>query len=114
MPHLSPKVALQNSILLERVREGRLHNVLLVCDRRFRRDTAEDEGRGEAARVPADGDTADLDPGGVEAGDQLRIHLLQYPATRIHGETAHRMRYVRCDLHGHEGREMQRSEETRP
>src|SRR5215203_3921304 len=88
-PHLSPKVALQKGILL---RDGRL-----------RGDRAEDEGRGEAAGVPADGDPADLDPGGIEAWDRLFIRLSQHPATRIDREPAHRVRYVRRDLHGHEG-----------
>src|SRR5215210_3865222 len=116
LPHLSPKVALQVSILLERLAYSfrpsascvleRWHAEVLLAVRngRLRNGPAEDEGRGETARVPAHGNAADFHSGRVETRDGLRIRLPQYPATFVHGEPAHRVRYVRRDLHGHEGR----------
>ena len=120
VPHLSPKVAFRNRILLERCAEGlglpyvRLQatgfrhqelyvivtlakdtgsafsrlssacrvasdgldtiSLQYVCNDRLCSSTAEDEGRGEAARVPADGDPSYLDPRGVEARDRPSVH----------------------------------------
>src|SRR3712207_4400649 len=82
--------------------------LLSVCDRRLRGGAATDEGRGEAARASADGDPADLDPRGVEAWDGPFVRPAQYPATRVGGEPANRVRYGRRDLYGHKGRNAQR------
>src|SRR5215203_770891 len=81
--------------------------LLSVCDRRLSGGAAEDEGRGQAARVPAGGDPADLDPRGVEAWDWPSVRRAQHPAARVHGEPAHRVGYGWGDLYGHKGRNAQ-------
>src|SRR3712207_5786291 len=81
--------------------------LLSVCNRRLRGGAAEDECRGQAARVPADRDPADLYPRGVEAWDRLSVRPAQHPAARVHCESAHRVRYGRRDLYGHKGRNEQ-------
>src|SRR5215204_4404065 len=86
---------------------ARAEMLLSVCNRRLRGGVAEDEGRGQAARVPADGDPADLHPRGVEAWDRLSVRPAQHPAARVHGEPAHRVRYGWRDLYGHKGRNAQ-------
>src|SRR5688572_26654499 len=78
--------------------------LLSVCNDRLCSSTAEDEGRGKAAGVPADGDSSYLDTRGVEARDRPSVRPAQHPATRVHGEPAHRMCYGWRDLYGHEGR----------
>src|SRR5215207_10720393 len=64
-----------------------------VCNRRLRGASAEDEGRGEATRVSADGDPADLYPRGVQAGARLFARTAQHPAVCVHGEPAYCVRY---------------------
>src|SRR5215204_5807829 len=86
---------------------ARAEMLLSVCNRRLRGGVAEDEGRGQAARVPADGDPADLHPRGVEAWDRLSVRPAQHPAARVHGEPAHRVRYGWRDFYGHKGRNAQ-------
>src|SRR5919107_2754791 len=153
VPHLSPKVAFRNRILLERCAEGlglpyvRLQatgfrhqelyvivtlakdtgsafsrlssacrvasdgldtiSLQYVCNDRLCSSTAEDEGRGEAARVPADGDPSYLDPRGVETWDRPFVRPAQHPAARVRGEPAYRVRYEWRDLYGHKGRNTQ-------
>src|SRR5215210_5198220 len=88
--------------------------LLPICNRRLRGGLAEDEGRGQAARVPADGDPADLDPRCVKAGDRPSVPLAEYLAARVYGEPTHRVGYGRRDLYGHKGRNAQGHGRTGP